>query len=245
MSAAWDSPYRSVPSGFLGVWRRTLLAVPGRPDDTESAVYWLQTPHWHGDLRLPAGRPDFAGCRALADCTPEQRRWLAGQQGFAGITEVRTVPTADEIHTYCQWHRQVDFQPVRAGRDYGRMAFRDGGATVEEYGVDAEYRETWVHLPRSTGPTGAWRKPAAGCFGELLLVAGACFFHLRDRARPLPPGADLPALALRPDGAALLDMELSFGSWEAAAARGTITHSTLPWREGQLLVRGPDWNVLP
>jgi hypothetical protein len=246
MSAAWDAPYAAVPAAYLGVWQRTLLEAPGRAPDTTSTVFWLQTAHWHGDLRLPAQRPAFFGCRGVADCTPAQRRWLASQQGFAGITEVSAVPGAGDDTTFCQWHRQVDFQPARPHRDFGRMVFSNGGATVDEYGVDADYRETWVRLPQSTGASGAWRSEpdTAGPFGELLLVAGTCFFFLRDRRAPLPAVDDLQAVANRSDGALLLDMELSFGHWNAAAGTGTILHSTLPWREGQELVREMAWLVV-
>ncbi len=223
--------------------------------DTTSAVFWLQTPHWHGDVRVPAARPDFYGCTALAQCTPAQRQWLAGQKGFAGLTEVteRTVAPAAAASaqpiaaadtgaiTCCQWHRQVDFQPARPDRDFGRIVFFDNGAALDEFGVDAAYRETWVRLPHSVGPTDAWRRAADG-FGELLLVAGACFFYLRDRRQPLPAANDLLALSHRDDAPALLDMELSFGRWDIGAAAGEISHSTLPWREGKALAFGSGWS---
>lgn len=227
-------PYRPVPDAFLGVWQRTLLEVDGTPAETGWQVFWLQTPHWHGDLRLPADRPDFSGCTSAADCTDTQRVWLAAQKGFAGITEVSRVAE----HTFCQWHRQVDFQPPRAGRDYGRMVLASRGEQLEEFGVDSDYRERWVRLGRSAGPCAAWRRSGvmATDFGELLLVAGACFFHLRDRADPLPPGNSLATLAAS-HGASLLDMEISFGDWDHSSGTGVVTHSTLPWCEGQR--RGP------
>ena len=43
------------------------LAVPGRADDTTTLVLWLQSVHLFVDLRIPAQRPSFAGCRALTD----------------------------------------------------------------------------------------------------------------------------------------------------------------------------------
>ncbi len=239
--------YRAVPPAFLGVWQRTVLEGPGIPTDTTASVFWLQTAHWHGDVRLPAGRPDFSGCGALADCNIAQRRWLAGQKGFAGLSEVTTAgpPGATSVspETYCQWHRLVDFQPTARSRDYGRIVFRDDGAAMEEYGVDAEYHETWIRLPPSVGPSQAWCREAPAGFGELLLVAGGCFFYLRDRLRALPPAQDLLALVDEPEAAALLDMELSFGQWDAVAGSGVITHSTLPWREGKALARSAGWTA--
>ena len=239
-------PYPRVPPAFLGVWQRTLLEGPGIPTDTTASVFWLQTAHWHGDVRLPAQRPDFSGCGAIAHCSPAQQRWLAGQKGFAGLTEVTSAAGGADAATFCQWHRQVDFQPARPGRDFGRIVFFDGGAALDEFGVDTQYRETWVRLPRSVGASGAWRRSAnvmpGGGFGELFLVAGACFFYLRDRSVAVPPAKDLICLIDSPDGLALLDMELSFGDWDAAAGSGVITHSTLPWREGESVRFGADWN---
>ncbi len=241
--------YPAVPPAFLGVWQRTLLEGPGIRTDTTASVFWLQTPHWHGDVRLPAERPDFSGCGSLADCNIAQRRWLAGQKGFAGLTEVTTVrapaATSAPPETYCQWHRLVDFQPTARSRDYGRIVFRDAGAAMEEYGVDAPYHETWVRLPQSVGSAQAWRRdgPDGAGFGELLLMAGDCFFYLRDRLRALPPARDLLALVDAPEAAALLDMELSFGQWDAVAGSGVITHSTLPWREGKALARSAGWTA--
>ena len=244
-AAGSSSPFAPVPAEFLGVWQRTLLEGSGRETDTSSAVFWLQTPHWHGDVRIPAHRPDFAGCHAIADCTPQQRRWLATQKGFAGITEVNAVDAADGTTLYCQWHRQVDFQPQGAGRDFGRMVFSDGGRIVDEFGVDADYRERWERLAQSLGPSGAWHKARApGCFADLLLVAGGCFFYLRDRTQVLLPGGDLLAVAERVDSALLLDMELSFGRWDGMTRVGAITRSTLPWREGQTIADRADWSAL-
>ena len=241
-------PYPAVPEAFVGVWQRTLLEVRGTPAEDGWQVFWLQTPHWHGDLRLPATRPDFSGCARTADCAAEQVRWLARQKGFAGITEIGSTAGL----TYCQWHRQVDFQPARAGRDYGRMVVDPAGNRLDEFGVDSDYRETWVRLDRSAGPCAAWHRGGAGAtqfgerhFGELLLVAGACFIFLRDRGLPLPPGDCLATLVTGPGAAAWLDMEISFGDWVPSRGTGVVTHSTLPWCEGR--TRGGDggWQALP
>jgi len=239
-----------VPAAYVGVWQRTLLDVAGAEREAGSLVFWLQTPHWHGDLRLPDRRPDFAGCNRLADCTPEQRRWLVRQKGFAGITQISAAPAHDgNPASYCQWHRQVDYQPTRQTRDYGRIVFYPDGQTLDEFGVDAEYRETWVRLPHSAGPTAAWRRPtpwavgsdAAPSFGELLLVAGSCFFYLRDRAVQLPAIDHLEAVVDDPAATAYLDMELSTGRWDADAQAGEVVHSTLPWCEGRTIRADAGW----
>lgn len=212
-----------VPAAFRGVWRRTLLEGAGLATDTVSTVLWLQTARCHADLRLPAMRPVFAGVASLAETDAPQRAWLAGQQGFSGVTEV-----TDDT---CQWHRDLDFQPPTGGRDIATVIPHADGMGLEEYGIDDEYHESWVRLPESIGPAGVWLKrdttPAR------LLVAGDCFFLVRPRRSRLVAGDPLQVLAqAQPEW---LDFELSYGRIRGGAEPWQILHSTLPWREGQRL----------
>lgn len=225
------TPTPGVPDDYLGVWRRSLLETP-RVRDTASHVHWLQTRHWHADLRIPADRPDFAGVTCLAECDPEQLAWLARQQGFCGVTQVSG--------EHCAWHRQADYQPATGRRDLGRMAF--AGDRLEETGAEADYREIWERLPEGQGGTAALELvvEAGGLPARRtwLLVAGACFIYVRDRARPLPrKAANLARLvaSVRPSRAQVLewlDFEISFGRRDGATP-WRIDHSTLPYREGQ------------
>lgn len=229
-----DDMPRGVPDKYLGVWQRSLLETPqGR--DSESIVYWLQTRHWHADLRIPEHRPDFSGITCLAECDDKQLAWLATQQGFCGVTQVD-----DE---YCTWHRQLDFQPDNGSRDIGRMAI--DGERITETGVDADYLETWNRLPRSRGGAAALELVTEG--NDLstrptwLLVAGDCFIYVRGRGLPLPAATDLTSLIARakPSRTQLLDwldVEISFGH-RYGPAPWRIEHSTLPFREGRLLTR--------
>ncbi|MDP1929650.1 MAG: hypothetical protein Q8K62_14180 [Thiobacillus sp.] len=229
-----------VPDAYLGVWNRTLLETASARDE-RSQVWWLQTPRWHADLRIPAGRPDFSGITRLAECDDTQLAWLATQQGFCGVTQV----DGDD----CTWHRQLDFQPANGSRDMGHMAF--DGERVIETGVDADYLEIWERLPHSRGGTAALELLVEG--GELparpawILVAGDCFIHVRGRAHPLPGIAhlnnvfDLSSLIARtrPSRARLLDwlnVEISFGHRNGPAP-WRIERSTLPFREGQFVTR--------
>jgi hypothetical protein len=225
-------PPAPVPAAYLGVWHRTLLETPsGR--DVRSLVWWLQTPRWHADLRIPTGRPDYSGVSSLAECSDTQLAWLATQQGFCGITQV----DGDR----CTWHRQMDFQPANGSRDVGRMMF--DGERVIETGVEADYREIWERLPSSQDGTAALELAVAHNALPLhptrLLVAGDCFFFVRGRVHPLPRAADLPSLIAlaRPSRTQLLDwldVEISFGH-RAGATPWRIEHSTLPFREGQIV----------
>ncbi len=250
-----------VPPGFRGVWRRTLLEGPGFVTDTRSTVLWLQTAHWHGDLRIPANRPDFGDCRSLTDTSHDQRVWLAAQQGFAGITEVRAADHAQALGVpqhlrsitadspWCQWHRHIDFQPPRQGRDLGVMVFDATGDVVEEYGVDADYHETWVRLPHSIDACSAWQRPDSAAGTEWLLLAGNWFYHLSDCRpsalqqslnQPSPQSGSPVALA----SVAALDLALCFGCWDTASSSGLILHATLPWLEGTEVRLAGTWNPL-
>ena len=221
-----------MPDAYLGVWNRTLLETASGRDE-RSQVWWLQTPRWHADLRIPAGRPDFSGVSSLAVCDDTQLAWLATQQGFCGVTQVDG--------NDCTWHRQLDFQPANGSRDIGHMAF--DGERVIETGVDADYLEIWERLPQSRGVTAALELVVE--HGELpsrpawLFVAGDCFMFVRGRAHALPSAVDLPDLIARtrPSRVQLLDwlnVEISFGH-RSGATPWRIEHSTLPFREGKTL----------
>lgn len=121
----------AVPVAYQGVWRRILLETPqGR--DADSRVYWLQTRHWHADLRVPAGRPDFTRIQSLSQCTSVHLQWLLRQEGFAGITQID-----GEL---CEWHRRMDYRSDTF-RDIGCMRFCE--CFLEELGVERQYREEW------------------------------------------------------------------------------------------------------
>ncbi|OGU36973.1 MAG: hypothetical protein A2199_03755 [Hydrogenophilales bacterium RIFOXYA1_FULL_63_33] len=223
-----------VPNAYLGVWRRSLLETADLRD-THSHVFWLQTPRWHADLRLPAGRPDFSGVRSLAECSEVQLAWLARQQGFCGVTQIDG--------TRCTWHRQMDFQPANGSRDIGRMVF--DGERLTETGIETDYLETWERLPPSRGGTAALELVMEA--GEppirptWLLVAGACFMYVQGRSYPLSDAPDLPHLIARmqPSHAQLLDwlnVEISFG-YRMGPNPWRIEHSTLPFREETFLTR--------
>jgi hypothetical protein len=221
----------TVPARYRGVWRRKLLIAPG-VIDTESTVLWLQTSRWHADIRIPARRPSFAGVAALADCNDAQLRFLARQQGFAGITEVDLEPMPE----ICRWLRRWDFQPPAATPDAGRMVFRD--ARITESGLHGDYLEEWELLPDAQGDS-VELVDEHGC----LLIAGKHVMRVTplrvDCPSGIMPGTSLEQLvetALLADRARAidwLDFEISYGWLEYDA--WTVRHSTLPWLEGQRL----------
>ena len=216
-----------VPACYRGLWRRTLLRA-GDLRDTTSTVYWLQTAYWHADIRIPTGRPSFEGVISLAQCNAAQRRFLATQQGFHGLTEVDTSVQPD----ICRWHRLADFQPPALSPDAG--ALRLDGDLLVETGLHDDYLEHWERVPGSDQPTVVLTENAAG--GALLLRAGCWAMRVVPRRTSLPDnlaaGMALEA-AMAAGGAddiALLDFEISLVKITDIA--WTVQHSTLPWMEG-------------
>ncbi len=123
------SATNAVPRNYMGVWQRQLLETAITKDDT-SLVLWMQTQHYHFDIRIPAACSNIRKVSALEEYTDKELLLLASQQGFAGITQVN----AD----ICQWHREIDYQPPNEARDIGKMIFIDAN-TVIETGLDDAY----------------------------------------------------------------------------------------------------------
>lgn len=210
-----------VPDHYRGVWARRLLETPQQRDES-TFVRWLQTSHWHADLRIPA---NMSG-----EDAPLQR---ASQQGFCGVTQV-TQHASGEM---CTWQRRVDFQPPRADVDVGLMVFETSECVIET-GVHAPYLEIWERLPDSTGRfiVLAAQDEAGGDTQERFLVAGRYAMHVRPRRLAWPAGTDaghtlLDVMARHPGMAQeLLDFEISFGTLKEG--RWTIAQSTLPALSG-------------
>ena len=83
---------KPVPSNYIGVWQRHLLETTVIKDDS-SRVMWMQSQHYHIDVRIPAICTGFKTASALQDYSDAELMLLASQQGFAGLTHV-TLNTA-------------------------------------------------------------------------------------------------------------------------------------------------------
>lgn len=236
-----------VPLALQGLWRRELLRVPAQSGvrrlDTRTRVYWLQTPHWHADLRIPADRPDFAGVQALADCDEPQLRWLLGQEGFAGLTRVEA--------SICRWRRLID-HAESLEPDIGRLEFDAGG--LDEWGVEADYYERWAPVPGADAA--AWFAWGSGWTGGerhaprcVLLRSGRWAISVRERRLDATTTRAVRAAVAdgRPVGRteliAAADCEISLA--EHGPEGWLVRLSTLPWREGGLLPAPDGLSPLP
>ncbi len=227
-----------VPDAYMGVWQRTLLESATGKDDS-SLVLWMQTQHYHIDIRIPAERANIRAVNALEEYTYKELLLLASQQGFAGVTHVK----AD----ICQWQREIDFQTPNESRDIGKMAFTDAN-TIIETGLDEPYLEVWRRLEHSlevfnfTITTGKNRKgletPA------YIMRVGNFVAYARPRQVSLPKTYSLinAIQTYQPEREQLLDwldFEISFGEivdecyWK-------IKHSTLPFKEKMTVFLGSD-----
>ncbi len=127
---------------LVGVWHRSLLRRPGRPDDRATMVTWVQGPRHFVDLRQ-----ERAGDHLLT------------REGFAGRLELDG-DTAT-------WHRELDLTPPTGTPDTGRLTLHPTavgelpGTTdlLVEDGVHAPYVEHWW---RDAGPLGARAVCAGG-----------------------------------------------------------------------------------
>lgn len=211
-----------------GLWTRSLIVWPdGRRDETTS-VSWLQGPNLYADLRFPVPRPAFPGVAGRNDLTLEQVKWLATQEGFAGLL------TFDG--KFFEWQRTLDYQPNSDSADAGKLWFEDG-RMIEE-GRDVPYIEHWHRNEQEApAPNGALRLSDlnTGVAG-FLVRAGSFFMYARDRATPLAAHGTLSerVIAAAPEEArALVDCEISFGRIGPPGWR--IELSSLPYREGASL----------
>lgn len=226
-----SAPSSQVPPHYRGVWQRSLLETSDRRD-VDTTVFWLQTSQWHSDIRIPAGRPDFSGVTAFADCNEQQLDWLVRQHGFAGITQVDVHGSGET----CRWHRLLDYHPAGAKPDAGLMHF--GPEYLTETGLYAPYLEHWHQLPDSLDGFAALQLldavEAPATPAQFLLVAGVYVMQIRNRAVEWPastkPGM-LLTTRVASDQLELLDFDISFG--RRSAVGWEVLHSTLPWRVGQ------------
>ena len=214
-----------VPSELTGLWRREVITTPAGYRDETTRVLWLQTRSWYADLRVKADRPRREGATGFSDYTDAELVQMAAVQGFAGeLTATGNV---------CLWRRDLDYQPPNGSVDEATFAVKDG--VMIEDGIHSDYQEIWRRQAPSATPLAAYR--LVGETRGLLVIAGAYFIEIRDRAAPLPPGESLAAHVTgalargdREAAVAALSMRICQGEMDGASRR--VTLSSYPWMEG-------------
>ena len=235
---------KPVPANYMGVWQRHLLETASHKDDS-SLVLWMQTQHYHIDIRIPAACANLRAVTALAEYNDGELLILASQQGFAGITVV--TPSTNNSSDFCQWLREIDFQPMTDARDIGKMVFIDAN-TVIETGVDDAYLEVWRRLTHSDEPC-IFNLPSDKNRHDMLVPsyfmrAGKNIAYVRPRLEILPTTTLPKSPTLlnlieinKPSRELLLswlDMEISFGEILDANC-WQIKYSTLPFKQGLII----------
>ena len=215
----------AVPERYQGLWHRTLLERHGDGTLTNARpaqVYWLQTRVWHCDIRIPDERTELEHVSSLDECSDEQLQFIAGQEGFFGLTRVDG--------SICTWLRLHDLNPGVA-LDAGRMEFQRDDL-IFEHGIAERYLEHWS-LVDGSKPDGR-SCPLIGSIKHLLLVSGD---HAARIALRGPAPADFDAY--RPIEAHSREHLLWRSSLELSLCRRSaegwlIRLSTLPWLEGSV-----------
>ena len=240
MSQTSDIKNLPVSARYIGVWQRELLETQTYKDTT-SLVLWMQSQHYHIDLRIPhAVQNVLRKVDSLQDYNVEELMLLATQQGFAGITNVTLAN--DQLSDVCQWLREIDFQPKTMARDIGKMVFTDENTAIE-IGIDEAYLEVWRRLTDSQEPTYSTFITGQNLNGlttrAYLIRTGKYVALARPRVTELPMAASLIGAVetYKPTRAQLsdwLDMEISFGEL-LDDKHWRINHSSLPFKVGLIV----------
>jgi len=128
----------TVAPAYQGLWRRTAIRRSDGSSDTRTAVWWLQSPRFHVDLRIPAERPALLRAAQLASLPAAQVAGFAAQTGFAGSTYVDGAR--------CTWQPEIAFPTLGDDVDAGIMRF-DSADALHETGIDGSYDEDWRRTP--------------------------------------------------------------------------------------------------
>ncbi|MES2152937.1 MAG: hypothetical protein V4508_24430 [Pseudomonadota bacterium] len=204
----------TVPPEYVGLWRRTRITRASGKSDATTQVWWFQSPRFHIDLRIPAGRPAVASAAALGQLAASPFAAYAAQLAFAGETIVGGAR--------CEWHPEIGFPFLCTDVDAGSMRF-DAPDRLHEAGLDGSYEEDWERI--EAGPMRGLRLESGSAVA--FLVIGQHWLALAHGA----PDAAFPAMAAngQPEWSEFCVAERAPDqSWRIVACNN-------PWREGGAL----------
>ena len=219
-----------VPGWLSGVWRREWIEEHGSRSSLLD-VYYLQTPSFFGDVRIPLDRPNLSHVSSFTDLSDQELHALAQEEGFAGPTTL--------VGNTATWHHEIDFQPPTGEEDVGRLEPL-ADRRMYEHGLDGSYTESWRFATDGAGRFLVVQTESNGRPQRLFLIAGDYFFYFRNRERDLPKAQSLDALIKSTDASRAqiieyLNCEFAVGRVRGGAIPWEIQRSTLPWREGHRL----------
>ncbi|MEQ1873865.1 MAG: hypothetical protein ABL953_09070 [Ilumatobacteraceae bacterium] len=228
----------TVPELMFGCWKRAWIEfADGTLDDTTSVV-WLQTQSQMADVRINAWAFDISRRAGLHECSMDELRAIAANDASSGFTECGPAVVDDDglRSATASWNTRghgVNFQPVSAFPEPGLMSWSEDATVMIERAPSGAYVEEWRLVPGSREPLTVTHDGLASTYR-----AGGIAVFVRDRAIPIPRMARLPDLldeyaADRTTVEALLDCEFSVA--ELSGGEWTVTMSTLPWRQGDVL----------
>jgi len=230
------------PEWLTGVWERKALWIEGAEPDYSTRVFYVQTPTLYGDIRIPESRTDVPNANSFEDLADNQLEELAVQEGFAGHVE-----TVDDVVT---WHREIDFQPPSEIPDVGRC--RVDKPYMIETGIHIDYSEKWLRIDDGNGQFLAMHSDGDGSeiADQILVVAGNHFLYARGRKYEMEPMKSFSHLLQskvfnREQVIGYLDCEFSYGRIRGGKKPWEISLSTLPFKEGKLLIKPGEMEILP
>ncbi len=228
----------TVPDVMFGCWRRSWIKFADGAFDDTSTVVWLQTESQMVDVRINCDRPDMSHREGLRECSLDELRAIAESDASSGFTECG--PAVLDVEglrsATATWNTRghgVNFQPVSAFPEPGLMTWNDDATVMTERAPSGAYVEEWQLVPGSRYALSVTHDGVIATYR-----AGEVAVLVRDRAVPFPRLARLPELLdeYASDRAVieeLLDCEFSVA--ERNDNRWTITASTLPWRQGEVV----------
>ena len=228
----------TVPELMFGCWRRSWIEFADGAFDDTSTVVWLQTESQMVDVRINGDRPDMSHRSSLRECTIDELYVIATSDASSGFTECGLpVIGADALRTAtATWNTRghgVNFQPVSAFPEPGLMTWNYDATVMTERAPSGAYVEEWQLVPGSRDTLSVTHNGAVATYR-----AGDVAVLVRDRALPIPRLARLSELldqyaTDRVVIEGLLDCEFSVS--EKNGSKWTITASTLPWRQGEVV----------
>lgn len=240
-------PSGAAPAWTLGCFRRRSISFFNGDCDESTLVYWLQSRGLTGDLRLAADRPRPESFEVLQDLSRAELLRLAEVEGGVSPSRFEPAPGAGVAQEgTMHWPGWTAFQLHAKWPEPGEL--RRVGDCMIEHAPSGAYVEDWRLQPSGDGPLVGLRllderDAETGRVlhrGGGLLIAGDHALLVRGRAEALPPAARLSELVERAFSdagllASIFGFEASYARRDGSG-RYVVTASTLPWREGRLLL---------